>query len=177
MRIFSESRISHPQEAVYAAYRDRLPEIAAYIPDVKAIVQKTREDVAPGEIKIHNEWIADRDVPFFARGFLKPEMLRWDDFAHWKDAEGAVHWRLKLRIFTDSVTCGGVNRFVADGVEHTRVVLDGDLAIDLATVPGVPSFLAGGLRPKLEQFIVGLITPNLERVNQSLQQFLDDHGG
>jgi hypothetical protein len=175
MRIHTESLIRHPQAAVYGAYRDRLPEIAAYIPDVKEIVVHSREDV-PGGVKLHNEWIASREIPSYARAFLKPEMLRWDDYADWRDDEHMVRWTLKLRLFTDSVRCSGTNTFrkVDDG--KTAVVLEGDLDIDLKTIPGVPRILAGGLKPQVEKFIVSLITPNLERVNQSLQQFLDEKG-
>ena len=176
MRIHSESLIRHSQEKVYAAYRDRLPEIAEYIPDVKEILVESREDVGSGVVKIHNVWIADRSVPIFARAFLKPEMLRWDDLAEWRDEEHRVHWTLKLRVFTDQVTCGGTNTFYEADNGQTRVVLDGDLDIDLKNIPGVPRMLAGGMKPKIEKFIVSLITPNLERVNESLQQFLDEKG-
>ena len=175
MRIQSESLIRHPQSLVYSAYRDRLPEIAAYIPDVKEIKVESREEL-DDVVKIHNVWIADRDVPIFARAFLKPEMLRWDDFAEWKDAENRVYWTLRLRVFTDSVTCGGTNTFEEAGDGTTRVKLEGDLDIDVKNIPGVPRLLAGGIKPKIEKFIVSLITPNLKRVNESLQQFLDEHG-
>lgn len=175
MRIHSESLIRHPQAKVYEAYRDRLPEIAAYIPDVKEILVESREE-GEGEVKLHNVWIAERDIPVFARAFLKPDMLRWDDHAVWKDDEHRVHWTLKLRVFTDQVTCGGTNTFTKNGDGETKVVLEGDLDIDLKNIPGVPRMLAGGMKPKIEKFIVSLITPNLERVNHSLQQFLDDNG-
>ncbi len=176
MRIHSESVISHPQPVVYEAYRDRLSEIAAYMSDVKEIQVEKREPV-DGGVKIHNVWISDSDVPVFARAFIKPEMLRWDDFADWRDDEGKVYWKLRLRVFTDQVTCSGTNSFVAAGDDRTKVVLEGDLDIDLKNIPGVPRLLAGGLKPKVEKFIVGLITPNLEKVNESLQTFLDEQVG
>jgi nitrogen fixation protein len=176
MRIHSESLISHPQDVVYEAYRDRLPELAAYIPDVKEIVVESREEVGPGRVKLHNVWVADREVPVFARAIIKPEMLRWDDFADWRDDEHRVHWTLRLRVFTDQVTCAGTNTFVKVDDASTKVFLAGDLDIDLRNIPGVPRLLAGGLKPKIEKFIVELITPNLERINESLQQFLDDQG-
>jgi hypothetical protein len=175
MRIHSESIIRHPQERVYEAYRDRLSEIAAYIPDVKEIIVKSRDE-KPGVVTIHNEWIADKEVPVYARAFLKPEMMRWDDFAVWTDAKSQVAWTLKLRVFADSVKCGGTNTFKRIDDDKTAVTLEGDLDINLKTIPGVPNLLAGGLKPKVEKFIVSLITPNLERVNQSLQQFLDEKG-
>jgi len=174
MRIHSESLIGHPRQAVYDAYRDRLPEIAEYIPDVKEIVVESRKQ-GDGVLELHNVWIADREVPVYARPFIKPEMLRWDDYAQWRDADHQVRWRLATRVFTEQVRCAGTNSFeeVEDG--STKVVLEGDLQIDLAKIPGVPRLLAGGLKPKVEQFIVSLITPNLEKVNESLQRFLDDH--
>jgi len=175
MRIQSESLIHHPSPAVYAAYRDRLPEIAAYIPDVSEIQVKSREEL-PDVVKIHNVWVADREVPVFARAFIKAEMLRWDDHAEWKDAESRVYWKLRLRVFTEAVTCSGTNSFQASGPDATKVRLEGDLDIDVKNIPGVPRMLAGGLKPKVEKFIVSLITPNLQKVNESLQQFLDDHG-
>jgi len=175
MRIHSESLIHHPQPAVYDAYRNRLSEIAAYIPDVREIRVEKREE-GEGAATIHNVWIADREIPVFARAFLKPEMLQWDDFAEWKDDEGRVYWKLRLRVFTDSVTCGGTNTFERVDDDNTRVRLEGDLDIDVKNIPGVPRLLAGGIKPKVEKFIVSLITPNLKRVNESLQQFLDDHG-
>ena len=173
MRIHSESVISHPQPAVYRAYRDRLPEIAAYMPDIREIRCEKRDE-QDGVVKIHNVWISDRDVPRFARAFIKPEMLRWDDHAEWRDDEGRVYWSIQLRVFTDNVTCGGTNSFVAVDDGTTKVVLEGDLDIDLRSIPGVPKLLAGGVKPQLEKFIVSLITPNLEKVNQSLQRFLDE---
>ncbi|MGE3634035.1 MAG: hypothetical protein AB7P00_29310 [Sandaracinaceae bacterium] len=173
MRIHSESLISHPQPLVYEAYRDRLAEIAEYMPDIKEIRVEKRDE-KPGVVTIHNVWIANNEIPVFARAFIKPEMLQWDDFAEWKDEEGRVYWKLKLRVFSDNVTCGGTNTFKKVDDESTKVVLDGDLDIDLKSMPGVPRLLAGGLKPKVEQFIVSLITPNLEKVNASLQRYLDD---
>jgi hypothetical protein len=173
MRIHSESVVTHPRKRVYEAYRDHLPEIAAYIPDVKEIRAEKREE-KDGEVHIHNVWVGDRDIPAFARAFLKPEMLEWDDYARWSDDEHAVRWELKLHVFRDSMTCSGKNTFVEDGDSATKVVIEGDLDIDLKTIPGVPKVLAKGLKPKVEKFIVSLITPNLEQMNVSLQRYLDD---
>jgi hypothetical protein len=179
MRIHSVSRIHHPREEVYLTYRDRLSEVAAYLPDIREIVceSRVREEQGEGFLKVHNVWIANRDIPSFARSFLKPEMLRWDDYARWNDDEHLVHWNIGLRVFTDNVTCGGINRFREAEGGGTEVVLEGDLQIELKGIPGVPSFLAKSVAPQVEKFIVGLITPNLTEVNASLESFLDEHGG
>jgi hypothetical protein len=175
MRIHSESIIHHPREAVFTAYRDKLPEVAAYIPDIRAIDVVSRED-GQGTAKLHNLWIADREVPGFAKAFIKPDMMCWDDHADWSDAEQLVRWELHVRAFSEAVTCKGTNSFHVVDDQTTQVLLEGELQIDLAKVRGVPRIMAGRLGPKFERFIVSLITPNLEKVNESLGAYLDDRG-
>ena len=173
MKINSESRIHHPLSEVYGVYRDRLPEIATYIPDIREIQVLSRTPGQDGPV-IHNLWIADREPPKMLQGIVKREMLRWNDYANWNDAEHYVAWRIEIPAFRDQVTCSGRNSFYAAGPSSTRVVLSGDLEIRLSGVPGVPGFMARRLTPKVEEFIVRLVTPNLARVNQSLQRFMDD---
>jgi hypothetical protein len=173
MIIHSESRIHHPRDVVYRTYRDRLSEIAAYIPDVKRIVVLSKEERAGG-MKFHNEWVADREIPRLMQVVVKPEMLRWDDYADWHDGDWHCDWRLELRTLKDRVSCHGTNTFFELGSDHTKVVLAGSLEIDLSNFPGIPRILAGRLAPQVEKFIVSLITPNLEKVNGSLERFLDD---
>ena len=172
MEIRSESRIRHPREVVYRAYRDRLPEIVKYLPDVREIIVHAREET-DRLVTLHNEWISERDVPAAARRVIKPEYLRWDDYALWHEEGWYCDWRIKTKALTDAVDCSGRNAFVADGV-HTRVVLSGHLNMNLREIPGVPKILASSLAPQVERFIVSLITPNLEKVNQSLERFLDE---
>jgi hypothetical protein len=173
MKIHSESHIHHPIELVYQSYRDQLPLVAPYTPDIKEIIVNSREELAMGP-KIHNIWVADREIPKVAAGLIKPEMLRWDDFAQWNDEANHVDWRLNIPAFPDQVKCSGRNAFFADGPNRTRVVLTGELEINVKKIPGVPRIMAGRIAPKIEAFIVKLITPNLEKVNHSLEQFLDD---
>ena len=106
------------------------------------------------------------------KGVVKPEMMQWDDYAEWNDSETYVAWKLVIPSFKNQVQCTGRNSFYADGA-NTRVVLTGELHIQLESVPGVPKFMAKKMAPKIEEFIVKLITPNLKRVNESLGQYLD----
>ena len=174
MRIQSESLIHHPLDVVYDAYRNRLSEVAKYIPDIREIrVHSVAEN--DGGAEIHNEWISDTEMPRGVNKIIRPEHLRWDDFATWDDSNHWVDWRIKTRVFTDSVSCSGRNRFVAEG-DKTRVILDGDLQINISKIPGVPSVIGRRLTPKVEGFIVKLVTPNLKRVNECLQTYLDQKG-
>jgi len=174
MKIHSVSMIHHSREAVFRAYRDRLSEICAYIPDVREIAVQSRKD-SGSVIELHNVWKAQREVPTALKIALKPESLEWDDYARWDEAAFVCDWEIKTRVFREKVSCKGRNTFTVQG-DLTKVHLTGDLEIDMAKVPGVPRILAKRLGPKVEKFIVSLITPNLEQVNKSLEQFLDEKG-
>lgn len=172
MRIHSESVIGHPVAAVFNAYRDRLPEVAAYLDDIRSITVESREE-GPDSVRLHNVWSSDKEVPAVAKKFIKPEALQWDDHAQWFTAETRCEWRIETRAFKDAFRCAGQTRLVAEG-EHTRVVLEGELSVDVAKVGGIPRFLARTVGPQVEKFIVALVKPNLERTNDAIAAFLDD---
>lgn len=174
MEIRSESRVRYPRGEVYLAYRDQLTEIAAFIPDIQQVRTLDRTE-GDGIVRLHNEWVAQREIPAVAASIVKPEHLRWDDFATWHDGAFCCDWEIKPRAFTDAVTCRGRNQFIADG-DETLVVLSGHLDIQLKDIPGVPGFLGKRLAPQVERFIVGLITPNLKATNEAIQAFLDAQG-
>jgi hypothetical protein len=173
MRIHAESRVHHPTDQVYETYRDHLPALVRYLDDVREIVVHSREE-ADGVVKLHNEWFASTEIPSLAQSIIRPDMLRWEDRATWDD--GALHadWVLTIPAFRRQVTCRGRNAFFADGPGATRVVLTGELEIDARNIPGVPRLLAKRIAPKIEAFIVKMVTPNLVKVNESLERYLDE---
>jgi len=175
MQIHASSVIRHPLDRVYRAYRDELVDIAAFMPNIKEIKVLSREE-SPGRVKLHNEWAGKGDIPKVVQPIIKPEMVKWDDYADWDDANHQCHWQIKLRVFTENCTCGGTNRMRAEGPGATRVILSGNLDIKLQGIPGVPGFLASRVAPQVERFIIALITPNLEQVNSALERYLDSKG-
>jgi hypothetical protein len=174
MEIRSESRLHHPVEAVFLAFRDHMPEVAAYIPDIKQVVVQSRKEEGD-VVHLHNEWVAGAEVPAVAARFIKPEQLRWDDFAVWFASDRHCEWTIRTRVFTDAVRCSGQTRLIADG-DATRVALIGALELDLSDIQGVPSFLGRRIAPQIEAFVVSLIKPNLERTNEAIGRFLDAGG-
>jgi hypothetical protein len=169
----SQSHIAHQRDKVFFAYRDKLPALVPFLDDISAIDVIARKE-KEGQLHIHNLWRSDQDIPSFARAFVKKEMLCWDDFAVWFEDEKKCTWVIKTHAFAEAVTCKGTNTFYEDGEGKTRVELVGTFEIDLSKVRGVPRFLGKSLGPKLEKFIVNLITPNLEKVNSSIGAFLDN---
>lgn len=174
MQFRSESFIAHPRDAVFAAYRDQLPEVVAYLDDIAAVNVLARSEDGP-KVVLHNEWVSDREIPSVAAGFLKPEHLRWDDHATWDASTNTCAFDIKTRAFPDAVTCTGTNTF-AERDGGTVVTLEGTFEVSIGAIPGVPSFLAKRIVPQVEKFIVALIQPNLAATNDAVGRFLDAQG-
>jgi hypothetical protein len=171
VQIHASSLIPHPISRVFLAFRDEMPAVASFMPNVREIVVRAREETAEG-VRIHNEWVGRGEIPKVAQSIVKPDMLRWDDFATWNHATTSCEWSLKLRVFTDNVRCSGRTVLAAEG-SGTRVTLSGTLQLDMRDIPGVPRFLAGTVAPQVEKFVVALVTPNLEQMNVAIARYLD----
>jgi len=171
MRIDVDSRIPFPREVVFKAYRDQLPLLVPYLPNLKSITVVDRKEEG-GKVILKNEWWAKTEIPRAAQGFLKPEMLSWYDYATWDEASFSNVWHLEMRAMREVVSCKGGNSFEADGPGATILHLRGELDLDLKRVPGVPRLLAGTIGPTVEKFVVAMLRPNLAEVAKGLEQYL-----
>ena len=174
MKIESSDIIHHALDRVYETYRDEMPQIADYVANISKIEIASREDVDDGA-KLHNVWHAVGEIPGIAKAFIKPDMLMWDDYAHWIDAEKHCNWKLVTRFFTENITCTGRTSFFDNGDGSTKVQLTGDFHISLKGVAGIPRILQSRAAPQLEKFIGSLITPSMRRVTLGVGRYLDNN--
>ena len=84
--------ISHPRDRVFQAYRDKLPELVSYLPNVRGIQVKERREEG-GKILLVNRWQGGGDIPAVARSFISANLLEWDDYATWDPERWTCHWR------------------------------------------------------------------------------------
>ena len=173
--IRADAELAHPLQLTYETYRDRLPEMTSYLPNVDEInVLESRRE---GEIlHLVNEWVARAEIPKVARAFIKPEMLRWKDIATWHDDEHAVDWRFEMAFMREQVDVRGRNRFVEVGEGRSRIEIRGTLTIDGNRIPGVPKMLGRKIVPQIEKFVIALVKPNLIKTADGVGRFLDDEG-
>jgi hypothetical protein len=171
MRIESDSVIKYPLEVTFRTYRDELPQFVDHLPNVRAIRVESRDETE-GVVTLVNVWEGGGDIPAAVRNLLHEDMLTWNDYATWKEAEHLCEWNIQTHAFEEAVHCSGTNKFIPIDEGRTRVELRGDLAIDLKRVRGVPSFLAGSLGRTVEQFLVKQITTNLTSVSAGLSAYL-----
>jgi hypothetical protein len=74
MQISADATLLHPRPLVYAAYRDELLELLAYLPNVRGIELKSRESEG---LRTHfvNVWRGGGEIPAVARAFVSEAML------------------------------------------------------------------------------------------------------
>lgn len=176
MKIHCPSNIPFSREEVFTAYRDDLTSLVQYLPNIEKIEVAKREETADGIIEFENHWYAEAQIPKVAQAFIKPEMLKWIDYAKWDQNNWTCDWRIETFFMREAVTCGGRNEFTEAGAESMSLTINGDLSLNAKAVPGVPKLLAGTIKPQLEKFIIALITPNFETINKGIISYLQSKG-
>jgi hypothetical protein len=171
MDLVADAKLPFPRPVVFAAYRDKLPELRQYLPNVRDIEVKSRKE--EGHIvDFVNIWHGGGEIPAAARAVLSEAMLSWTDYAHWDESKWTCDWRIETHAFTEAVSCRGTNTFSDDGT-GTTLQIRGKIEIDAKKIRGVPSLLAGKVGRTIEEFLGNKIRPNLIEVTQGLRKYLD----
>ena len=174
MLLSADASLRFPRPMVFAAYRDHLPDLADFLPNIRRIELKKRDDRG-ARAQLLNEWHGGGEIPAAARAFLSENMLSWSDHASWDQDEWTCDWRIETHAFTEAVRCSGKNRFVeAEG--GTRLEIRGELSIDGSKLKGVPGLLSKRVAAAVEDLLVKKITPNLVSVSDGLSQYLEQQG-
>ena len=171
MQLRADAKLPFPRPEVFAAYRDKLVDLLPYLPNVRKIEVKSREQ--DGKItKLLNVWQGGGDIPAAARAVLSEAMLGWDDHAEWNEEDFTTKWVIKTHAMTEAVKCEGTNRYIEDDGQ-TTIEIRGVLEIDAKKIKGVPGFLAGKVGKTVEEFLIGKIQPNLVETVKGLQKYLE----
>jgi hypothetical protein len=174
MEIRADVDLPFAPERVFAAYRDRLPELVPHLPNIRRIEVRGRRDV-DGRVELVNEWFGGGEIPAVARSILSESMIRWTDHAKWNESALTCDWRTEVHAFPGAVACAGQNRFVATA-GGCRLEIRGDLTVDAAKVPGVPRLLSRSVGAAVEKVLVGAIAPNLVEVGKGVGELLRREG-
>lgn len=164
--------IPHPIEQCYLAMRDKMCDFAPYLDDVKEIRVLERREIAPGKHFILNEWTSSYVPLPLVRRLVTADMLRWLDRVVWEDARRAWRWEFDSPTLGGVVRCTGENSMREVGPAETEIVIAGDLEIHVENLPGVPAFLGRRLRPQVEKFVIGLVSPRLRGIDKGLAKYL-----
>lgn len=171
----AEATIDGPREAVYKINRDKLAELVAYLPNVRKIEVKSREE-KEGKIKLVNVWHGGGEVPAAVRAFLSEGMLSWTDYADWDQSDWTVSWKSESHSFKNAVDSRGHNEFVELGPKRSMIRIIGKLDVDASKVAGVPRLLAGKIGKMIESFLVKQVQDNLKEVGKGVELYLKERG-
>lgn len=175
MRLDVSIDMPFPRADIFRVYRDKLPDLVPYLPNVRGITVVTRTDEGPIS-KLVNHWKGGGEIPGAVRKFLSDDLLEWDDHATWDAEKFTTQWRTIVPAFKDAVDATGWNYYEELSPNSTRYKIVGELKVDASKVRGVPKFLAGTISPMIESFLVGSIKPNLVSVAKGVEQFLRKQG-
>lgn len=176
MRLDVSIDMPFPRRDIFMVYRDKLPELVPYLPNVRGITVVSRVDEGP-VTKLLNRWKGGGEIPAAVRKFLSDDLLEWDDHATWDEGKLNTHWRTVVPAFRDAVDAEGWNYYEELGPTSTRYKIVGELKVDAGKIRGVPRFLSGTVSPVVESFLVGAIKPNLVSVAKGVEQFLRKQAG
>lgn len=173
VKLDAKDVMAHPRELAWTTYRDELPGLAQYLPNIDRIEVVEREEPSPGVVRLINCWYATGDIPAVARAFVKPEMLRWTERVTWDSNTWTNHWSVEPAFFTDHVTVQGRSAYIEVGPTRCEIRIDGDLRVDVTGVRGVPRLLVGQVNKAAERLVASLVLPNMQRLNRSVAKVLD----
>ncbi len=172
MDIFVEDVINFPRDQVFETYRDKLPEMVKFLPNIDKIEILEREE-NDGTTRLLNLWKAKAsEIPKLLAPFVKPEMMQWKDHAKWDNEGWTCEWRSELGFFSEQIEVKGKNTYEPQGDNSVKITIRGTITVDGKKLPGVPRLVAGKVGSTVEKFVVKMITPNLRELNRGCEQYL-----
>ncbi|MBZ0273361.1 DUF2505 family protein [bacterium] len=165
-----DDTIGYPIDKVWPIYRDRMPKIAEFLPNIRRIDLVSREETETGVFAVL-EWHARARLPGVAARLIPENMMMWTDTATWNNVDHVVHFEITVPALSDAVRVSGVNRFEAEG-STTRVRIGGELRIDIDKIHHVPKVILRTVVPTIESFALSLTKPNLMEANRGVERYI-----
>jgi hypothetical protein len=173
MRFEVREQTRYPRAIVFAAHRDRLEEIAAYLPDVEKVELRSRTRHAGGREVQHHWWTGSPSaLPAVIRPMVPPALLQWRQTTTWDPATHTASWEIEVPGFGQAIVATGRNVYVEErGV--CRIELEGDFEFHPERIPQLKAVPTAAV-PLVEKGVVKLIVPMIERTGAAVARFLDD---
>ncbi len=93
IKISVDSQVSFSRSLVYATYRDKLMELGLYLPNVRSLQLKSRQEAE----RLVLEWHGGGDIPAAARALLSEELFTWTEYDIWDNNEFTVGFAEKVK--------------------------------------------------------------------------------
>jgi 4-hydroxybenzoate polyprenyltransferase/uncharacterized protein YndB with AHSA1/START domain len=171
--IRTRARIPFPPELVFAACRDDVAALRRYLPGIRSISVRSREE-RDGKVEFVVDWCAGGGVPGPLRALMGKSAFEWTDYATWDSSTLSVAWRTETRALGGALSCGARDWFTDDGEGGTLLEVRGALEVDGTRIPGVPSLLRAAVARRLESHFVARVDASVARTAKALTAYLID---
>lgn len=167
--------VRQPAEALFAAVRDRLPELVAVLDDVRAITEVDRVDVDPRTVRVVNDWRAEQRLPEVLARALGGSEVGWVDHAEYDADALTCRWVIEPSILTEHVTCvGGTVYEPAMAGRGTRVRVSGEFELAAEALGGVGRVFEGPVRAFVETLVTTMIPKNTRAMIEAAADLVAD---
>lgn len=170
MLINISSQVPFPRPLVYAAFRDNLIDLVPYMPSVKNIQIKSRQE-KPEHIESINEWRGKGEIPGLMKPWLKEDLLTWTEYNIWKISNFTLEWRISTHAFTEAVHWAGINHFI-DKDNTTIIKSQGQLTIDPKGLKNIPPIMRSQVAQVAEKYLAKQVEPNLSLMSEGVRSYL-----
>ena len=172
-RLESTDVIQAPREQVYLVVRDKLPDLAAYLPNVQR-VETLNYSQQDKKTEIENRWFANAKVPKLVESVLSDELFSWNDRATWFNEDYRVQYRLESALAKEIFDARGENFFVDRGGKETELRVTCEVSIHADKIPGIPRLLSRRVVPIVEALLEKMLKPNLLSLSSGLKEYFKD---
>ncbi len=159
------------KEKVWKTYRDKLPKLVSAMPTVEEIKVISREENEE-EIKLLNRWKISGGLPKALKKLIPIKLLSYNDEAIWKQNEYICYFIETPIDGSEIYKCIGKNIFSDQG-DQTILTISFELVIYPEKIPGVPSFIARKIVPKIEKIISNEVAKNLASTAKVVEVFIN----
>lgn len=165
--------IHFPRDLVFDVYREKLPELDEYLPNIDSITVEHRAVRDDGCIELVNLWQAShKEVPAVLRPFIKPEMLQWRDYATWDCSGHVCRWRTELAFLDGAISSSGINHYTVVDESTMEIHLTGSIEVDASKLRHVPRLMAGKVAGAIEGAVLKMTEPNLRAINRGFERYI-----
>ena len=168
MYIEHSYEVALPMDVVYKTLRDDLVKLTKYLPNIKNIEIIKKEKTSDG-IQVLSKWQGKYLDQALAGRVAHIEGMAWLDRAEWHDDEHICNWSFTPFILDEYINFHGRYTFSSDGT-HTIIKMSGDLKVDIANYPLIPSELKMNINEELMQNFIGIVKINFNTIIKGLEE-------
>lgn len=165
--------VKHPIDRVWETIKERMPELAEKLPDIKEVVVKSSRESDGGKVDLITFWKADIKIPSMLHSIVDPSTLSWTDEAYWLPRQRECHWKIQTHFLEGRVECSGLTTYEpAMGGKGTKIVFSGSLDISTAGL-SVPKLADKKMADTIEPLVGSMLIRNFRKVTEAIPEVMN----